>query len=83
MLLGILKGTFGLIAFYMVVYLMLPGSPAIATYALALFVSVLLTAGWLWQRRPFGALSSARSTSPAWSAGRPSSANLGCRTRCG
>jgi hypothetical protein len=50
-LLGILKGTLGLIAFYMVVYLMLPASPAIATYALALLVSGLLTMGWLVQRR--------------------------------
>lgn len=51
MLLGIVKGLFGVIAFYLVVAVILPDHPAVATYALALAVSVLLTAGWLVQRR--------------------------------
>jgi hypothetical protein len=51
MLLGIVKGLFGLIAFYLVVTVMLPSSPAIPTYATALALSVVLTAAWLWQRR--------------------------------
>ncbi|WP_158808755.1 hypothetical protein [Beijerinckia sp. L45] len=51
MLLGIVKGLFGVIAFYLVVTVMLPKYPAIPIYALALFASVLLTAGWLVQRR--------------------------------
>ena len=48
---GIMRGVLGLIAFYLVVDLLLPTRSALATFPLALAVSLAVTAGWVWQRR--------------------------------